>query len=97
MINYCKEVDMHKVVSQDEWLKARKELLAREKKFSRERDDLSRARRELPWVKVEKDYIFEGPKGQKTLAQLFGDRSQLIVYTSCSGPKWKLDAWVARS
>lgn len=77
---------MHEVVSKQEWLQARKELLSREKKFSHEREDLSRARRELPWVKVEKDYAFETRSGKVTMAELFGDRSQLIVYHFMLGP-----------
>ena len=60
----------HAVVSQKEWLTARKALLAREKEFSKARDALSAARRELPWVKIEKDYVFEGPAGKETLADL---------------------------
>jgi predicted dithiol-disulfide oxidoreductase (DUF899 family) len=71
-----------KVVSPAEWLAARKGLLKKEKEFSRLRDELSRQRRELPWEKVEKAYAFDGPKGKETLADLFGDRSQLIVYRS---------------
>jgi predicted dithiol-disulfide oxidoreductase (DUF899 family) len=71
---------MNKVVSREEWLKARKEFLAEEKKFSKTRDELAKKRRELPWEKVEKDYLFEGPKGKETLADLFGRKSQLLVY-----------------
>jgi len=67
----------HKVVSQEAWLAARKELLVREKEFSRLRDELSRKRRELLWEKVEKDYVFDGPTGKETLGQLFDDKSQL--------------------
>jgi predicted dithiol-disulfide oxidoreductase (DUF899 family) len=69
-----------KVVSRDEWLAARKELLAKEKELTRARDALSAKRRELPWVKVEKEYVFDTPQGKKTLAKLFDGRSQLIVY-----------------
>jgi predicted dithiol-disulfide oxidoreductase (DUF899 family) len=78
----------HKIVSQDQWLGARKTLLAREKEHTRARDALSRQRRELPWVKVEKPYVFEGPRGKETLADLFGGRSQLIVYHFMFGPGW---------
>src|SRR6266487_5217185 len=78
-----------KVVSQAEWLAARKELLSKEKEFTRLRDELSRQRRELPWEKVEKAYVFDGPKGKETLADLFGGRSQLIVYHFMLGPDWK--------
>ena len=70
----------HKVVSHDEWIEARRAFLAREKEFTRLRDELSRQRRELPWEKVEKTYRFDGPQGPETLAQLFGKRSQLVVY-----------------
>ncbi len=69
----------HKIVSRDEWLKARKEHLAAEKALTRARDELCRQRRELPWVSVEKNYVFDTPHGKKTLAQLFEGRSQLIV------------------
>jgi predicted dithiol-disulfide oxidoreductase (DUF899 family) len=72
----------HEVVSKEDWLAARKELLAREKEFSRLRDELSRQCRQLPWERVEKDYVFEGPAGKETLAELFEGRSQLIVYLS---------------
>ena len=77
------------VVSKQEWLAARKALLAREKAFSRERDALARARRELPRVKVGKDYVFDAPEGRRTLAELFGARSQLIVYHFMLGPGWE--------
>lgn len=79
----------HKVVSRDEWLQARRAHLAAEKEFTRKRDELSRQRRELPWERVEKNYVFEGPNGQETLADLFGDRSQLIVYHFMLGPNWE--------
>ena len=73
-------------VSEAEWLVARKDLLAREKEFTRLRDDLSRHRRALPWVKVEKEYLFESPGGEQTLTDLFDGRSQLIVYHFMLGP-----------
>src|ERR1700682_1509648 len=76
-------------VPQAEWLEARKELLKKEKEFSRLRDELSRQRREMPWEKVEKAYAFDGPKGKETLADLFGGRSQLIIYHFMFGPGWK--------
>src|SRR5229473_5543494 len=79
----------HKVVSQEEWIAARKELLGKEKQFTQERDKLSRQRRELPWVKVEKAYVFEAPEGKETLADLFDGRSQLIIYHFMFGPEWK--------
>jgi predicted dithiol-disulfide oxidoreductase (DUF899 family) len=77
-----------KIVSQDEWLKARRAFLDKEKAFSRERDALAAARRELPMVKVEKTYAFEGPSGRSTLAELFGERRQLIVYHFMFDPSW---------
>ncbi len=82
-------VKEHKVVSQKQWLAARKSLLAKEKKFSRLRDQLNQQRRNLPWEKVEKAYRFDGPNGQEALAELFGDKSQLIVYHFMFGPGWK--------
>jgi predicted dithiol-disulfide oxidoreductase (DUF899 family) len=78
----------HNVVSQSEWLAARKALLAREKEFTKARDQLSAARRALPWVNVEKNYVFEGPDGRETLSELFAGRSQLIVYHFMLGPGW---------
>jgi predicted dithiol-disulfide oxidoreductase (DUF899 family) len=78
-----------KVVSRDEWLAARKQHLKKEKEFTRLRDKLSAERRELPWVKVEKNYVFDGPKGKETLADLFDGRSQLIVYHFMFGPEWE--------
>src|SRR5205814_7137062 len=78
----------HAVVSHEEWLSARTAFLAKEKEFTRLRDDLSRQRRELPWEKVEKQYVFAGPKGKESLADLFEDRSQLIVYHFMFDPSW---------
>jgi predicted dithiol-disulfide oxidoreductase (DUF899 family) len=78
-----------KVVPPAEWLAARKELLTKEKEFTRLRDELSRQRREMPWEKVEKRYVFEGPAGKETLADLFAGRNQLIVYHFMFGPGWK--------
>jgi predicted dithiol-disulfide oxidoreductase (DUF899 family) len=78
-----------KVVSREEWLKARKAHLIKEKELTRQRDELSRQRRELPWVEVEKNYIFDGPRGKETLADLFDGRSQLIIYHFMFGPGWK--------
>jgi predicted dithiol-disulfide oxidoreductase (DUF899 family) len=78
-----------KVVSPAEWLSARKQHLTKEKEFTRLRDELSRERRELPWEKVEKQYLFDGPNGKETLAGLFETRSQLIVYHFMFGPGWK--------
>jgi len=76
------------IVSEADWLIARRDLLTREKEFTRQRDTLSAARRQLPMVKVDKDYIFEGPKGKETLSDLFDGRSQLVVYHFMLGPGW---------
>ena len=78
-----------KVVSRDEWLSARKQHLKKEKEFTRLRDKLSAERRELPWVKVEKNYVFDGPGRKETLPDLFDGRSQLIVYHFMFGPEWE--------
>ncbi len=78
----------HPVVPRDEWLVARKALLVREKEFNRLRDRLSEERRTLPWVKADTRYVFEGSDGKETLADLFGGRSQLIVYHFMLGPGW---------
>jgi predicted dithiol-disulfide oxidoreductase (DUF899 family) len=78
----------HQVVSPKEWLAARRALLAKEKELTRQRDRLSEERRALPWVKVEKDYVFDGPNGRQTLSELFEGRSQLIVYHFMYGPDW---------
>jgi predicted dithiol-disulfide oxidoreductase (DUF899 family) len=77
-----------KIVEQDQWLAARKELLAKEKEFTRQRDALSEARRTLPMVKVEKQYKFDGPHGAVTLKDLFEGRQQLIVYHFMLDPSW---------
>jgi predicted dithiol-disulfide oxidoreductase (DUF899 family) len=79
----------HKIVSQELWLTARKELLAAEKEFTRQRDALSAKRRELPWVKVEKNYIFDSANGKVSFSDLFRDKSQLIVYHFMLGPGWE--------
>lgn len=76
------------VVTRDQWLEARRALLATEKEFTRRRDELSRQRRELPWVKVEQNYVFDGPAGKESLADLFEGRSQLIVYHFMFDPGW---------
>jgi len=74
------EIKDHKVVSEPEWIVARQGLLEKEKEWTRAKDALSQHRRQLPWVRVEKSYIFEGPKGKESLAELFDRRGQLIVY-----------------
>jgi predicted dithiol-disulfide oxidoreductase (DUF899 family) len=76
-------------VSRAEWLVARKELLKSEKEFTRQRDALSAERRKLPLVKIEKEYIFEGPSGRVKLRDLFGSRSQLIIYHFMFDPSWE--------
>jgi len=77
------------VVSREEWVAARKRHLAREKEFTRLRDELSRERRELPWEKVEKEYVFDTPGGKQALSELFEGRSQLVVYHFMFGPTWE--------
>src|SRR3954467_7919466 len=78
----------HEVVSQGEWIAARRALLAEEKALTEARDALAAKRRTLPWTKVEKDYVFEGLDGPVTLADLFDGRSQLVVYHFMFGPEW---------
>jgi len=80
--------DGHKIVSHEEWIKARSQLLNREKEFTRVRDELNKARRDLPWERVEKTYSFEGPDGRETLPDLFSGKSQLIVYHFMFAPHW---------
>jgi predicted dithiol-disulfide oxidoreductase (DUF899 family) len=82
------ELKQPKVVSHADWLEARKQFLAKEREFTHLRDELSRQRRELPWEPVEKQYVFEGPRGSETLAELFDGRSQLMVYHFMFGPGW---------
>src|SRR5437660_111646 len=81
-------VKLHEVVAGDKWLEARKKLLAKEKEFTRLRDQLSQQRRDLPWEAVEKEYLFEGPNGKQNLSELFDERSQLIVYHFMFAPDW---------
>lgn len=88
MASMTTEVVSARVVSHEEWLEARKVFLAKEKEFTHLRDELSRQRRELPWEKVEKEYVFAGPNGKVTLDELFGGRSQLIVYHFMFAPGW---------
>jgi len=79
----------HPIVSKEEWLGARKRLLAREKEFTRLRDELARERRALPWERVEKSYLFDSERGRQSLADLFGDRHQLVVYHFMFAPDWE--------
>ncbi len=82
-------VEHPKVVSQAEWIAARKELLAKEKALTRQRDALAEERSKLPWVKVDKNYAFETATGKKSLAELFGGKSQLVIYHFMLGPDWE--------
>jgi predicted dithiol-disulfide oxidoreductase (DUF899 family) len=82
-------ITQHKIVSHDEWIIARKRLLLKEKEFTRLRDQLSQQRRDLPWERVEKPYVFEGPEGKETLPELFEGRSQLVVYHFMFAPDWE--------
>jgi predicted dithiol-disulfide oxidoreductase (DUF899 family) len=78
----------HRIVSQSEWLEASRAQLAKEKEFTRRREELAEERRAMPWVKVEKDYVFEAPEGRVTLGDLFAGRGQLIVQHFMFGPDW---------
>jgi predicted dithiol-disulfide oxidoreductase (DUF899 family) len=82
-------IDNHPVVSHQEWLAARQQLLAREKAFTRERDQLSAERRALPWEQVDKGYIFDTSRGKQTLADLFDSCSQLVIYHFMFGADWE--------
>jgi predicted dithiol-disulfide oxidoreductase (DUF899 family) len=78
----------HRVVSETEWLDRRRDLLVKEKEFTRLRDQLNQQRRMLPWVKVQKQYVFDSQKGSETLVELFDGRSQLIIYHFMFDPSW---------
>jgi predicted dithiol-disulfide oxidoreductase (DUF899 family) len=80
--------EIPKVMSREAWLRARKELLVKEKEWNRQRDALSAERRKLPMVRIEKEYAFEGPKGRRTLGDLFESRRQLLVYHFMFDPAW---------
>jgi predicted dithiol-disulfide oxidoreductase (DUF899 family) len=82
-------IEIPKIVSENDWLAARRELLRKEKEFTRLRDELTAQRRELPWVKVEKRYEFEGAQGRQTLPELFDGQSQLIIYHFMFDPGWE--------
>src|SRR5258708_23213446 len=88
-IKTVRGIESRKVVPQKEWLAARKQLLVKEKKFSKLRDELNLQRRKLPWVKIEKEYVFDGPAGKVSLADAFGGKSQLVIYHFMFGPGWK--------
>src|SRR5438128_5830697 len=79
----------HRIATRDEWLAAREALLKREKEHTRLGDELARERRELPWVRVEKDYRFQTDGGERSLAELFDGRSQLLVYHFMFGPSYQ--------
>jgi len=82
-------MSLPQIVSREEWTRARKELLAKEKAMTRARDELNVARRMLPMVRIEKDYVFHGPDGDVTLLDLFEGRRQLIVRHFMFGPDWE--------
>jgi len=82
-------MEPHKIVSHDAWIAARKAYLIEEKAFSKARDALAKKRRELPWEAVDKNYVFDTPSGKQSLADLFGGKSQLIVYHFMLGPGWE--------
>jgi predicted dithiol-disulfide oxidoreductase (DUF899 family) len=77
------------IASRSEWLQARTALLVKEKELTRLRDELAAARRALPWVRLDKEYAFDGPEGRRTLAQLFDGRGQLVVYHFMFAPEWE--------
>src|SRR6266481_6739615 len=79
----------HEIVSPEKWAAKRIELLKKEKEFTRRGDQLSAEKRKLPWVRVGKEYVFDGPDGKETLADLFSGRSQLVVYHFMFGPEWE--------
>jgi predicted dithiol-disulfide oxidoreductase (DUF899 family) len=81
-------VTEHRVVSRQQWLAERRALLAKEKELTHLRDKLNDERRALPWVKIEKNYIFDTPTGEKSLADLFAERSQMLIYHFMMGPGW---------
>ena len=82
-------MSLPRVVSRDEWLAARTDLLAKEKELTRQRDALSAERRRLPMVEVDKEYVFEGPDGKVTLLDMFEGRPQLIIYHFMFDPEWE--------
>jgi predicted dithiol-disulfide oxidoreductase (DUF899 family) len=79
----------HLIVSREEWLSLRKDLLLQEKELTHARDRINAKRRELPWVRVDKDYVFDTPEGKRSLADLFGGRGQLVIYHFMFGPDWQ--------
>src|SRR5262245_2222883 len=87
-IKTVRGIENRKVVSQKEWIAARKKLLLKEKRFSKTRYEYNIQRRKLPWIKIEKEYVFDGPTGKMTLGDLFGGKSQLLIYHFMFGPGW---------
>src|SRR5262245_49975808 len=87
-VESSRSIDLPQIVSRDDWPNARKELLIKEKALTRYRDAVNAERRRLPMVKIEKDYIFDGPTGKAQLLDLFGERRQLIVYHFMFDPSW---------
>ena len=83
-----RNLDNHRIVSKDEWLAARSALLKKEKEFTVLRDKLGQQQRDMPWVSVDKEYLFVGPNGKQTLSDLFDGRTQLIVYHFMYDPNW---------
>ena len=86
----------NEVISRERWLEARAELLEMEKNHTRARDALATARRQLPWVRLEKEYRFTGPEGESSLADLFADRRQLVIYHLMFGAGWRRRVPAAR-
>src|SRR3954463_15577901 len=82
-------IDKHRVVSSDRWIAERRKLLAREKELTHLRDEIARERRALPWVRIEKNYVFDAPEGLRTLAELFEGRRQLLVQHFMFAPGWE--------
>ena len=87
--NDAKIIKLNRIVLQEEWLEARKQLLLKEKEITRLTDEVNEERRRLPWVKIDKQYVFDTPEGKQTLADLFDGRSQLIVKHFMFGPGWE--------
>jgi predicted dithiol-disulfide oxidoreductase (DUF899 family) len=82
------DLENHKIVPENEWIHSRKELLKKEE-FTILRDQLSQQRQDMPWVAVNKEYLFDGPNGKQALSELFDGRSQLIVYHFMFDPDWE--------
>ena len=89
MTNISTNPMTHEIVSREQWIAVRKKLLVKEKEATRLRDQLSAERRQLPWVKIDENYVFDTPEGKKSLANLFAGRSQLVIYHFMFGPDWQ--------